>query len=358
MTSPTLGLSSDELLSTDALGAKATRLRTSGRPGRRRGMSLVGASGAQRLEPARVAVDRRRRRRREGTARRALQGRHGPLRVQPLLCGADARLERSALQKIGTSARSLMDNLHRVPIMVIPTIEAQPEGIDLFLQANLWGSILPAVWSFMLALRDRGLGSAWTTVHLHHARRGGRAARHPARSLHPGRLVPRGVHPRDRLPPRPATATRRSPPVEPLVDLTGCHGSRCRLASATEQLADVRHEVEERLVVDAHPLHRAWFEGGEVGALVLDREVVPDRRGRRRSSRARGRCRERTTPRRARRAVLRSRPLRGQRSGRSGVRWRSRPARRSVGEMRPSLVRPRVNPERDRAHAFCDRSAA
>jgi len=54
--------------------------------------------------------------------------------------------------------------------MVIPTIEARPEGIDLFLQANLWGSILPAVWSFMLALRDRGLGSAWTTVHLHRER--------------------------------------------------------------------------------------------------------------------------------------------------------------------------------------------
>jgi len=32
--------------------------------------------------------------------------------------------------------------------------------------ASLWGSILPAVWSFMLALRERGLGSAWTTLHL------------------------------------------------------------------------------------------------------------------------------------------------------------------------------------------------
>ena len=32
--------------------------------------------------------------------------------------------------------------------------------------ASQWGSILPAVWSFMLALRSRGLGSAWTTIHL------------------------------------------------------------------------------------------------------------------------------------------------------------------------------------------------
>jgi nitroreductase len=33
-------------------------------------------------------------------------------------------------------------------------------------QAGLYGSILPAAWSFMLALRSRGLGSAWTTLHL------------------------------------------------------------------------------------------------------------------------------------------------------------------------------------------------
>jgi nitroreductase len=31
----------------------------------------------------------------------------------------------------------------------------------------MYGSILPAVWSFQLALRSRGLGSAWTTLHLY-----------------------------------------------------------------------------------------------------------------------------------------------------------------------------------------------
>jgi len=36
-----------------------------------------------------------------------------------------------------------------------------------FQQASHWGSIVPAVWSFMLALRSRGLGSTWTTVALH-----------------------------------------------------------------------------------------------------------------------------------------------------------------------------------------------
>jgi nitroreductase len=32
--------------------------------------------------------------------------------------------------------------------------------------AGFYGSIIPAAWSFMLALRSRGLGSAWTTLHL------------------------------------------------------------------------------------------------------------------------------------------------------------------------------------------------
>ena len=36
-------------------------------------------------------------------------------------------------------------------------------------QAAHYGSILPAVWSFMMALRARGLGSAWTTLHLRYA---------------------------------------------------------------------------------------------------------------------------------------------------------------------------------------------
>jgi nitroreductase len=35
-------------------------------------------------------------------------------------------------------------------------------------QASLYGSILPATWSLMLALRARGLGSVWTTLHLAH----------------------------------------------------------------------------------------------------------------------------------------------------------------------------------------------
>jgi nitroreductase len=61
----------------------------------------------------------------------------------------------------------LRDNFARAPFLVIPCQEGRLLGeTDAFAQASYWGSLLPAVWSFMLALRERGLGSAWTTLHL------------------------------------------------------------------------------------------------------------------------------------------------------------------------------------------------
>lgn len=60
----------------------------------------------------------------------------------------------------------LMEHLQRVPVMIIPCIEGRFEQDDVFTQASMWGSILPATWSLMLALRARRLASAWTTLHL------------------------------------------------------------------------------------------------------------------------------------------------------------------------------------------------
>jgi len=64
----------------------------------------------------------------------------------------------------------LAAHLHEAPVMVIPCYLARPEGKPLSRQAVLWGSILPAAWSFMLALRLHGLGTAWTTTHLEYER--------------------------------------------------------------------------------------------------------------------------------------------------------------------------------------------
>jgi nitroreductase len=76
----------------------------------------------------------------------------------------DIRDERTPL--VVDSAKYLNDHLHEVPVMMIPCLEGRPDGVPAGASAGFWGSLLPAVWSFMLALRSKGLGSAWTTLHL------------------------------------------------------------------------------------------------------------------------------------------------------------------------------------------------
>lgn len=66
--------------------------------------------------------------------------------------------------RIVASAYALAEKLHEMPAILIPLMPGRPDGKSLSEQSPMWGSILPAVWSFLLALRERGLGSAWTTV--------------------------------------------------------------------------------------------------------------------------------------------------------------------------------------------------
>ena len=64
------------------------------------------------------------------------------------------------------SAVYLADNLERAPVWLIPCIAGRLDNAKPIGAAAFWGSILPAVWSFQLALRARGLGSTYTTLHL------------------------------------------------------------------------------------------------------------------------------------------------------------------------------------------------
>jgi len=77
---------------------------------------------------------------------------------------------RARQRRITASARYLADHLHEVPVLVVPCITGRTDGRDVVVQASQFGSVLPAVWSFMLAARARGLGTAWTTIHLFHER--------------------------------------------------------------------------------------------------------------------------------------------------------------------------------------------
>jgi nitroreductase len=68
--------------------------------------------------------------------------------------------------RIVASVRHLLEHIHEVPVHVIPCVDGRTDGKPGWQQASRWGSVIPAAWSFMLAARARGLGSAWTTFHL------------------------------------------------------------------------------------------------------------------------------------------------------------------------------------------------
>jgi nitroreductase len=82
----------------------------------------------------------------------------------PMQTFGDSRDERAP--HVLDSATYLNEHLHEVPLMLIPCLRGRPDGAPAGVSAGFWGSLLPAAWSFMLALRSRGLGSAWTTLHL------------------------------------------------------------------------------------------------------------------------------------------------------------------------------------------------
>ena len=84
----------------------------------------------------------------------------------------DVRKEQS--RSMRNNSDYLAEHMHEAPALIIGCIETNMEEMAVLYQpkfrsfhlASLYGSILPAAWSLMLALRARGLGAAWTTAHL------------------------------------------------------------------------------------------------------------------------------------------------------------------------------------------------
>jgi nitroreductase len=74
----------------------------------------------------------------------------------------------AALSRVADSAIYLSEHMGEVPAMLIPCLYGRIDGAPSSVQAGYWGSLLPAVWSFMLAARARGLGTSWTTIHLYY----------------------------------------------------------------------------------------------------------------------------------------------------------------------------------------------
>jgi nitroreductase len=109
---------------------------------------------------------------------------------------------RSAVQRrVHDSVAHLADRMGQVPVLVLPCLRTKaPLAAEN--QAGLWGSILPAAWSYMLAARSLGLGTAWTTLHLAYEREVADILGLPA-DVHQAALIPTAFYTGDTFKPAP-----------------------------------------------------------------------------------------------------------------------------------------------------------
>jgi nitroreductase len=110
--------------------------------------------------------------------------------------------DRTAVQqRVGDSVLHLGEHMGDVPVLVLPCIRTGsplPSGT----QAGLWGSLLPAAWSYCLAARARGLGTAWTTLHLGREAEVAEILDIPD-GVHQGALIPTAFYTGDTFRPAP-----------------------------------------------------------------------------------------------------------------------------------------------------------
>ena len=83
-----------------------------------------------------------------------------------LAAAAEQADQASQQGRVIDSANFLAQNMGKVPVLLIPLIIGRLPDNSSNAAAGLMGSIMPAMWSFQLALRSRGLGSCLTTLHL------------------------------------------------------------------------------------------------------------------------------------------------------------------------------------------------
>lgn len=96
----------------------------------------------------------------------------------------------TTLNKVRSSSEYLADHMGEAPVLLVPCINSRVESLEAVDQAGIWGSILPAVWSFMLAARARGLGTCWTTVHLYYEQEAAEVLGIPYKQVTQAALIP------------------------------------------------------------------------------------------------------------------------------------------------------------------------
>ena len=109
--------------------------------------------------------------------------------------------QRNAVQRrVGESVAYLGEHMGEAPVLIIPCIRAPRLRAEN--QAGLWGSLLPAAWSYMLAARARRLGTAWTTLHLRYEREISELLGMPP-DIRQGALIPTAYYTGDTFQPAP-----------------------------------------------------------------------------------------------------------------------------------------------------------
>ena len=103
---------------------------------------------------------------------------------------AEAEPRPSQNERLLASVRHLVEHIHEVPVHVIPCVAGRTDGEPAPIQAGRWASIMPAAWSFMLAARARGLGTAWTSFHLAREREAAGALGIPYEEVMQAALIP------------------------------------------------------------------------------------------------------------------------------------------------------------------------
>ena len=69
-------------------------------------------------------------------------------------------------QRMFASNDYLVEHMHEVPLLLVACVEGRVEHAGAGAQASLYASIVPAVWSLMLALHARGIGSTLATAYI------------------------------------------------------------------------------------------------------------------------------------------------------------------------------------------------
>jgi nitroreductase len=93
-------------------------------------------------------------------------------------------------QRVASSAEYLAERMGDAPVLLVPCITGRLDNMPSMMTASQWGSLHPAIWSFCLAARARGLGTSWTSLHLMFEEEAANVLGIPFADISQGALIP------------------------------------------------------------------------------------------------------------------------------------------------------------------------